>query len=171
LEFAQNETPGTLITEQLNTGKADFYYKKSREEFWKGNIKFSLDLFKLALKFRNDIDTDNFERFIVTQGARLLSFRKKFKTSLAKQARLEEEIFEAKETNENYSQVNAEKTQKIKDQNSSIEMLLNKTREFESETELLKKELKQLENEKQADKAEIKRLRNLKWYDKLFGKK
>lgn len=199
LEFAQNETPGTLITEQLNTGKADFYYKKAREEFGKGNIKSSLDFFKRALKFRNDIDTDNFERFIVTQGARLLSFRKKFKTSLAKQARLEEEIFEAKETIENYSQENAEKTQKIKDQNSSIELLLNKTREFESETERLKKELKQLENElsdlkihsnrletklrkteseltdkekeNQADKAEIKRLRNLKWYDKLFGEK
>lgn len=199
LEFAQNETPGTLITEQLNTGKADFYYKKAREEFGKGNIKSSLDFFKRALKFRNDIDTDNFERFIVTQGARLLSFRKKFKTSLAKQARLEEEIFEVKETIENYSQENAEKTQKIKDQNSSIELLLNKTREFESETERLKKELKQLENElsdskiysnrletklrkteseltdkekeNQADKAEIKRLRNLKWYDKLFGKK
>lgn len=77
LEFAQNETPGTLITEQLNTGKADFYYKKAREEFGKGNIKSSLDFFKRALKFRNDIDTDNFERFIVTQGARLLSFRKK----------------------------------------------------------------------------------------------
>lgn len=199
LEFAQNETPGTLITEQLNTGKADFYYKKAREEFGKGNIKSSLDFFKRALKFRNDIDTANFERFIVTQGARLLSFRKKFKTSLAKQARLEEEIFEAKETIENYSQENAEKTQKIKDQNSSIELLLNKTREFESETERLKKELKQLENElsdlkihsnrletklrkteseltdkekeNQADKAEIKRLRNLKWYDKLFGEK
>lgn len=199
LEFAQNETPGTLITEQLNTGKADFFYKKAREEFGKGNIKSSLDFFKRALKFRNDIDTDNFERFIVTQGARLLSFRKKFKTSLAKQARLEEENFEAKETIENYSQEIAEKTQKIKDQNSSIEMLLNKTKEFESETERLKKELKQLENElsdskihsnrletklrkteseltdkkkeNQADKAEIKRLRNLKWYDKLLGEK
>lgn len=199
LEFAQNETPGTLITEQLNTGKADFYYKKAREEFGKGNIISSLDFFKRALKFRNDIDTDNFERFIVTQGARLLSFRKKFKTSLAKQARLEEEIFEAKETIENYSQEIAEKTQKIKDQNSSIELLLNKTKEFESQTERLKKEVKQLENElseskihsnrletklrkteseltdkkkeNQADKAEIKRLRNLKWYDKLFGEK
>lgn len=199
LEFAQNETPGTLITEQLNTGKADFYYKKTREEFGKGNIKSSLDFFKRALKFRNDIDTDNFERFIVTQGARLFSFRKKFKTSLAKQARLEEEIFEAKETIENYSQEIAEKTQKIKDQNSSIELLLNKTKEFESETERLKKEVKQLENElsdsknhnnhletklnktetelalkkkeNQANKAEIERLINLKWYEKLVGKK
>jgi hypothetical protein len=198
LEFAQNETPGTLITEQLNTGKADFYYKKAREEFGKGDIKSSFDFFKRALKFRNDIDTDNFERFIITQGARLLSFRKKFKKSLAEQALIEEEIFEAKETIENYSQEIAEKTQKIKDQNSSIELLLNKTREFESETERLKKELKQLESklsdskihsnrletklkkteseltdkekENQADKAEIKRLRNLKWHDKLFGK-
>ena len=29
LEFAKNETPSTLIAEELSTGKADFNYKKS----------------------------------------------------------------------------------------------------------------------------------------------
>ncbi len=199
LEFAQNETPGTLITEQLNKGKADFYYKKAREQFGKGNIKSSFDFFKRGLKFRNDINTDNFEKFIVIQGTRLLSFRKKVNISLKEKTKLIEEITKVKETIESYSQENFKNMQKIESQNSSIELLLKKTREFEKETEQLKKELKRLENiiyesqkyskrlenqlkktksdlaqknrENQANKKEIERLQNLKWYDKLFGKK
>lgn len=199
LEFAQNETPGTLITEQLNTGKADFYYKKAREQFVKGNIKSTFDFFKRALKFRNDIDTENFERFVVTQGARLLSFREKFKISLKEQGQLKEDFEEAQENIENLSQENSDKAQKIKEQNSSIELLLNKTREFETENKRLEKKVKSLEiklsdsqiqsnqleaklkeseteltakkREIKANKSEIERLRNLKWYDKLFGKK
>jgi len=199
LEFAQNETPGTLITEQLNTGKADFYYKKAREQFVKGNVKSSLDFFKRALKFRNDIDTKNFERFIVTQGARLLSFREKLKISLKEQGQLKEDFEEAQKNIESLSQENSDKAQKIKEQNSSIELLLNKTREFETKNEQLEKKVKSLEvklsdshiksnqletklkkleteltaktREIEANKSEIERLRNLKWYDKLFGKK
>lgn len=199
LEFAQNETPGTLITEQLNTGKADFYYKKAREQFVKGNIKLTFDFFKRALKFRNDIDTENFERFVVTQGARLLSFREKFKISLKEQGQLREDFEEAQENIENLSQENSDKAQKIKEQNSSIELLLNKTKEFETENKRLEKRVKNLEiklsdsqiqsnqleaklkkseteltakkREIKANKSEIERLRNLKWYDKLFGKK
>ncbi|MFZ6665169.1 AAA family ATPase [Peijinzhouia sedimentorum] len=199
LEFAQNETPGTLITEQLNTGKADFYYKKAREQFIKGSIKSSFDYFKQALKFRNDIDTDNFERFVVTQCARLLSFQEKFKISLEEQNQLKEDIEEAQEKVEALSQENSKKAQKIKEQNSSLELLLNKTREFETENERLKKKLKNLENnlsesqkhssllesklkytesdlaakkeEIKANNTEIQRLISLKWYNKLFGKK
>ncbi len=199
LEFAQNETPETLITEQLNTGKADFYYKKAREQFVNGNIKSSFDFFKRALKFRNDIDTENFERFVVIQGAKLLSFRKKFNNSLKEQIQLKEDVEEAQEKIENLSQENSEKANEIKEQNSSIKLLLNKTREFEAENERLEKKLRNLEGklsdsqkqlnqldaklkktkfeltdkkrEIKANKSEIERLRNLKWYDKLFGKK
>ena len=73
IEFAKNETPDTLVAEELNTGKADFYYKKSREELKKGNIQSSFDNFKNALKYRNDLTTKNFERFIVITGKRLIS--------------------------------------------------------------------------------------------------
>lgn len=198
LEFAQNETPGTLITEQLNTGKADFYYKKAREQFVSGNIKSSFDYFKRALKFRNDIDTEIFEKFIKTHGSRLLGFRKKFQILSDKQSQLIEELTEANEKFEVQSQEIAEKSQKISEQNSSIELLLTKTREFEQENEHLTKKVEQLSNavssyktkssrlesdfertkteltkkkkENESYRAEIERLRNLKWYDKLFGK-
>jgi len=66
---------------------------------------------------------------------------------------------------------NSEQALKIKVQNSSIELHLAKTVEFESKNERLKKELVDKEKENQAYKAEIERLRNLKWYDKLFGQK
>ena len=84
IEFAQNETPETLIMEQLNTGKADFYYKKAREDFKKGKIKSAFDFFKRALKFRNDIDTDIFRKFIEIQGKRLLDYKHKNATNIEK---------------------------------------------------------------------------------------
>lgn len=199
IEFAKNETPGTLITEQLNTGKADFYYKKAREEFGKGKIKSAFDFFKRALKFRNDIDTDIFKKFIEVQGKRLLDFKRK-NSSLIKQLDLtNNEFSEAKGIIELQAQKLNNKSTKISEQNSSIGLLLEKTSEFENEIDRLKKALKQTEKkltdsqirsngletklqkteldlrnkniEIQNNKAEIERLINLKWYDKLIGKK
>lgn len=198
IEFAQNETPGTLITEQLNTGKADFYYKKAREDFGKGKIKSAFDFFKRALKFRNDIDTDIFKKFIEIQGKRLLDFKQKNSSLMAKLELTSNELLEAKENAELLTQELSDKSAKISEQNSSIGLLLEKTSEFENESERLKKELKLVEKklsdsqiysngletklqktesdlrdknrENQANKAEIERLKNLKWYDKLIGK-
>jgi hypothetical protein len=199
IEFAQNETPGTLITEQLNTGKADFYYKKAREHFGKGKIKSAFDYFKRALKFRNDIDTEVFKKFIEVQGKRLLDFKQK-NSSLIKQLELtNNELLEAKENIELQTEEINNKSTKISEQNSSIAMLLERTSEFENEAERLKKSLKLTEKklsdsqiysngletklqktesdlrnknkENQNNKAEIERLKNLKWYDKLIGKK
>ncbi len=199
IEFAQNETPGTLITEQLNTGKADFYYKKAREDFQNGKIKSAFDFFKRALKFRNDIDTDIFKKFIEVQGKRLLDFKQKY-TSLIERFELTNyELSEAQEKIESQAKELNKKSTKISEQNSSIGLLLEKTSEFENEIEQLKKALKQTEKklsdsqvhsngletklqktesdlrnknkEIQNNKAEIERLKNLKWYDKLIGKK
>jgi chromosome segregation ATPase len=199
LEFAQNETPETLVIEQLNTGKADFYYKKAREEFGKGKIKSAFDFFKRALKFRNDIDTDNFRKFIEVQSKRLLDYKQKNSSLIEKHELTNNELKEAKENIALQTQELTYKSTKISEQNSSIELLFEKNAEFENETEQLKKALKQVERklsdsqihsngletrlhktesdlrnkhkENQTNKAEIKRLENLKWYDKLIGKK
>ncbi len=199
IEFAKNETPGTLVTEQLNTCKADFYYKKAREAFGKGKIKSAFDFFKRALKFRNDIDTDNFRKFIEVQGKRLLDFKQKNASLNEKLELTNNELSEAKEHIELQTQELTDKSTKISEQNSSIELLLNKTAEFETETKRLKKTLKQVDKklsesqihpdrietklkktesdlrnkkkENQTNITEIKRLKNLKWYDKLIGKK
>ena len=199
IEFAQNETPGTLITEQLNTGKADFYYKKAREDFQNGKIKSAFDLFKRALKFRNDIDTDIFKKFIEVQGKRLLDFKQKNSSLIVRLELTNNELSEAQENIESQAQELNNKSTKISEQNSSIGLLLEKTSEFENEIERLKKALKQTEKklsdsqihsnglqtklqktesdlrnkkkEIQNNRIEIERLKNLKWYDKLIGKK
>src|SRR5690606_30237641 len=57
LEFAQNETPDRLIIQELNSGKADFYYKKTHEEIKALNFVEAYENFIKAIKFRNDIET------------------------------------------------------------------------------------------------------------------
>jgi hypothetical protein len=199
IEFAKNETPDTLVAEELNTGKADFYYKKAREDFKKGKIKSALDFFKKALKFRNDIDTNEFKKFIEVQGKRLLDYKQKSSSIIEKNELTKYELTEAKEHINLQNQELAEKSAKISEQNSSIGLLLGKTDEFENETKRLKEALKQIEKELsdsqihsngletklqktesdlcksnkeiQINKEEIERLKNLKWYDKIRGKK
>ena len=199
IEFAKNETPGTLVTEQLNTGKADFYYKKARESFGNGKIKTAFEFFKKALKFRNDIDTEYFERFIEIQGKRLFNFKEK-NTSLKEKLQLaENENSEAKERIEIQTQKLADALTKITMQNLSIEEISFAINAFENETKRLKKRVKQLDKklsesqihsnkietklhktesdlrkkkkENQNNIAEIKRLKNLKWYHKIIGRK
>jgi hypothetical protein len=192
IEFAKNETPGTLITEHLNTGKADFYYKKAREELAKGKIKSAFGFFKRALKFRNDIETDIFKKFIEINGKRLFSFKQKSSSALEKLELSNNDLTESIETIEFQDQELSEKTTKIAEQNASIKLLLNKTSEFENESIQLKKKLKRLEKklsdsqikskgletklknktkENQLNKTEIERLNKLKWYEKMIGKK
>jgi hypothetical protein len=195
LEFARNETPGTLITEQLNTGKADFYYKKARERFAKGNIQSSFEYFKRALKYRNDIDTEEFEKFIITHASRLVNYRMRFSNLSDK---LNNELSDVNEKIDILSQEIAEKSQRISEQSSSIKLLSIKTRVFEndinyfsriaeqltkkvatqkakskllqSDLEKMKTELLIKKKENESLKSEIERLKNLKWFEKLFGK-
>lgn len=72
LEFAKNETPETLLTEQLSGCKADFYYGESRKAFRSHNVKGMLDNFYTALKYRNDLETDVFRRYITLWTMRML---------------------------------------------------------------------------------------------------
>ena len=193
IEFAKNETPGTLVTEQLNTGKADFYYKKAREYFGKGKIKTAFEFFKKALKFRNDIDTEYFEKFIAIQGKRLFNFKQK-NVSLKEKLQLTNyELSEAKECIEIQTQKLTDKSTNISEQNLSIELLSNKNIEFENETKRLKKRVKLLdeklsESQIHSNKIETKlhktesdlrkkkkenqsNIAEIKWYHKIIGNK
>lgn len=146
IEFAKNETPGTLISEQLNTGKADFYYKKAREEFGAGNIDSAFDFLKRALKYRNDLNTDVFEKFIEVQGKRLFNFKEKYYSVYEKLEWNQKELLKAIEHIDTQDQEITYKSTKIEEQNDSINLLLQKTKEFETETEQLKKEIKNLKS-------------------------
>ena len=76
INFAENETPSTLIVQELNSGKADFYYKKVRESINKRVYSEAYDYFIKAIRFRNDIESDIFKRYFVVTASKL-SFSKK----------------------------------------------------------------------------------------------
>lgn len=78
IDFAANETPETLIVDLINQGRADIYYKNARIELQKGNIKEGLKNFITAIKFRNDLETENFEKYISLQSKRLNHYKDLF---------------------------------------------------------------------------------------------
>lgn len=77
LEFAQNETPSTLIVQELNSGKADFFYKKTRENIKLHNFNNAYDNFIKAIKFRNDIETNDFKRYFTLTAKKISLFKLK----------------------------------------------------------------------------------------------
>jgi len=199
LEFAQNETPETLITEHLNSGKADFYYKKSRENFENGNIKKSIENIKKAIKFRNDLATESFERYIVTHISRLVNFKNHFlnlNTTNSELSDINSELTNINESLvsevENYSQtinnqahelkIMAEKLKEIIEENKSfrleVEQLVDANLNLSYQIIILEKDLKNTKNLLHKNltqsiiyEQDIERLQNLKWYHKLIGKK
>lgn len=199
LQFAQNETPSTLIVQELNSGKADFYYKKVREEIKSLNFTEAYDNFVRAIKFRNDIETDLFRKYFVATANRLGSFRQKHNDTLSELVAKTQENEELQASNSELESEKLSQQTKINDQNKAIKLLLDKTKDLEKQNEKLKSDISTLTTEKanaektiqqnqktiQGDKAtisklettiknnerEIERLRNLKWYQKLFGQK
>lgn len=71
LEFAKNETPETLLMEQLVGGKADFYYSEARKAFRSHDPVQVFNNFIMAIRYRNDISTDAFHRYIISYLGRL----------------------------------------------------------------------------------------------------
>jgi len=64
LRFAQNETPDTLIVQELTDGKADHYYRKAREAVRARDVAMALQHFLKAIEFRNDVHTEVFSRYM-----------------------------------------------------------------------------------------------------------
>ena len=199
LQFAQNETPSTLIVQELNSGKADFYYKKVREGIKTLDFLDAYNNFTNAIKFRNDINTESLKKYFIVTASKLGSFKQKLtitfkelETKSQENINLENTISEL-ETEKNSHQA------KINDQNKAIKLLLDKTKELEKHNEKQKLEFAALTIEKQngeksimqyqktlqglkktnseleirakQNEQEIERLRNLKWHQKLFGQK
>src|SRR5690554_1155584 len=199
LQFAQNETPSTLIVQELNSGKADFYYRKVRDDIHSLNFEEGYNNFIKALKFRNDIETDQFKKYFIVTAKRLGSFRQKFLELVAEKETIKQEKEELELTVSELENEKATHQTKINEQNKSIKLLLDKAKELEKFNEKLKfeittlnknkldtektikqhqktiqehkKTISELEATKNNNEQEIERLRNLKWHQKLFGQK
>ena len=197
LLFAENETPSTLIVQELNSGKADFYYKKVREGIKTLDFLEAYNNFTKAIKFRNDIETESFKKYFIITASKLGSFKQKLTIALQElETKSQKNINLENTISDLQTEINSQQT-KIKEKNKAIKLLHDKTKELEKHNEKQKAELTKLITEKQnAEKSilqyqktvqghkrtiselettakqnnqDIERLRNLKWHQKLFG--
>lgn len=131
IEFAKNITPDTLIVDMISQGKADNLYLQSREAFKKGLINEACDFLLKALKYRNDIETETFKRYIVAILSRLENKKIHLKQYTEELEELKSIIKELIEKNE-YLQTDNEKQKKhLREQNLSLQLLIDKRKELE----------------------------------------
>ncbi len=160
LEFAENETPSTLVVEQLNTGKADFYYKKARENLAIGNILSVWNNLIKAIKFRNDIETERFKQYFLIHAEKLLGFKKQ---SLKLSNRLEltdEKLSELKDQIEITELEVTSKNEKLVKQDEAVKLLLNRVELLENENKEQKNISAKLQENKRILKDNLNNLDN-----------
>jgi hypothetical protein len=139
LEFAKTETPHTLIVEELNSGKADFYYRKVREELKSLNFNQAYEFFTKALKFRNDIDSEAFKKYFIVTACKFASYK-------LKHEKLYQDFEKNREENEDY--------------NTSILGLKIENKDLRTKIEEQKKIIKLSQDIENESNGEIKELKN-----------
>lgn len=199
IEFAKTETPNTLIIQELNSGKADFYYKKVRENINSLNFTAAFENFAKAIKFRNDVETESFKKYFIVAASKLGSYKQKLSNTLKKLEVATKENISHKISIAVLETEKSNQQTKINEQNRAIKLVLDKTKELEKLIEKQKSEIatltidrlnaekaiqryqkvikghenviSELETTTKENEREIDRLRNLKWHQKLFGQK
>ncbi len=81
MAFAKTETSKAAISEEINAGKADFYYKKTRQAAKHKDFEGVYDNFIEALKYRNDTNTEDFRKHFLFWAKKLTSFEDKKEVS------------------------------------------------------------------------------------------
>lgn len=168
LEFAKNETPETLLTEQLAGSKADYYYNEARKALLEHNAEEMLNNFYKALKYRNDVSTDTFRRLIHIRTERL------FRTlSKAQELIIEKDNLLAKSTEQinNLCTTITQNNSEIDDLKSRLTSATETVASLSSENMFIKEETAREQDTIKYLEAELERVQNIKWYQKLFGKK
>lgn len=82
IEYAKKIAPDSLILELLNEGKADEFYKQSREYFNQGNFEDSYKILLKAIKYRNDTEAASFKKFIKLQFKKLMFYKSFYNSNL-----------------------------------------------------------------------------------------
>lgn len=149
IEFAKTETPSTLIIEELNSGKANFYYKKSRDAVKLLDIEEAYENLLKAIKFRNDIETDTFKRYLNVTFNRLASFKESSNKFFRSLVVVEAEKNAFSSANEILEKLNKEQKQKLTEQNKSIKLSLNEIKSLELTIKNLNSQFSELQ--KQSD--------------------
>jgi len=188
IEFANNKTPDTLITEKLNIGKADSYYQKARENFTNDFPEKAWEYLLKAIKYRNDIETEEFKRYFLIYAQKSLLIKKEKQRLQDKVVKLYGEISrkdtELKAKKETIQEQNKQaKSDRYTIQSQKRQIKYLEERLSSSQQDIQRQErswrvqefdlTNKLHATEQREKGlleEIKRLKNIKWYQKLFGK-
>jgi hypothetical protein len=141
LHFAQNETPSTLIVQELNSGKADFYYKKVRVNVIENNFLEAYQNFVKAIKFRNDIETETFKKYFVIVANKLASFKQKQHETKKEVEKLEQENYDLKSSKLELEEENNDLKTKTTEQNKALKLLVGGTENLTKRNNSLSKDL------------------------------
>ena len=192
VEFSKQRTPDVLLVKQIEWGKADRLYKKSREALWQNEPAEMLDSLDKAVKIRDDRDTDAFRKAIrITLAlfhfkrqqsqqyfAEICKLRSNATERLKKEAemasnakQLSSDLQSQREANINLS----EKLRALRKEEETIkrqyEQLKMENDQLSEKIHALQKECERLRRKCELLESEAERLRSMKWYQKLFGKK
>lgn len=147
IDFAKTETPSTLIVQELNSGKADYYYRRSREEIGVFNFTEAYSNFLKALKFRNDVDTEVFKKYFVTTANKFSCYKIKLEQLFEKNHILQSEKQELISELIQFKNENADLKNKKNGLNNEIEVLLEKNINFSKSIESEKQKAKNFSDE------------------------
>jgi hypothetical protein len=199
INFAKNETPETLITEELNSGRADYYYSKAATFLRDNDIYSAILNYQKAIKYRNDTDSDLFKRYICFYHNKLFNKAKSFdflKIEIAKitsdfqdvnglldTSRIEIENLkkelnklnikynESKNENSNLtSEINIVK-QELSNYKSNLMKSNENIKKYEIESKKNKQTIEDINIKLNNYILEIERINNLTWLQKVLGKK
>jgi hypothetical protein len=165
IDFAANETPETLIVDIINHGRANIHYRNARTEIQKGNIKQALIDFITALKYRNDLETEMFEKYISLQLRRLIHYKELFSKGIEYFNR----HISSLEIDRDHYKVNFHST---KDEAERLCRDLNdlkdENRSLQSLVKTYSTRIKDLESQQKVLESELTKLKKETWWDKLI---
>jgi hypothetical protein len=180
LEFAQKETSETLIVNELNSGKANFYYKKVRDALKQLKFDEAYNNLMIAIKYRNDTETGEFKRYFNLFASRLADYKYKYnqvkdvlKKSDTENVSLREKIEKVSEQNNSVKLRNKVKKLEnlISSQTTAIEQLENQNKILKEDMEQANSVIKEQEDRINSLEHNIIKINKVKWYHKLIGKR
>lgn len=199
INFAKNETPETLITEELNSGRADYYYSKAATFLKENDIKSTILNYLKAIKYRNDTDSEIFKRYLSLYHHKLFNKAKKLESLIieftkitnefqdvnglleACKIELEKSNIDLNKLKINLFETNSENSilrnevDKLKHEISISESDLIKLnqiiKKYEKEDKKNKQTIQEIQTKLNNSLLEIERINNLTWMQKVLGKK
>lgn len=130
IAFAENEVPETLILEELQKGKADFYYAEARKYLKVFDSEGCYENFVKALKYRNDIETSSFRRFVFVWLRRFEMLIENFKNLKTESDKMSFEITAQKNEISNLIEVKESIEKKNSEHEETIQQLGRKIIKF-----------------------------------------